>query len=227
MGGLAEFDHVLSTFRRYSRRCTWILAFDLAVWRFVERSRGAQPLFDRVIRLNSWSEDAIVRLIHLRNEDAGVEPDFSGLAPELREKADAHELLDGLRRTEANYYRLLWDYASGNPGVALHFWRRSLRVADGGRVQVRLFDAPDMAHLEALPDSAAFVLRAIIQLGWANPGSIRDVTSLSQSQVDDALRYGSQRGYFDVDGDCYRINWDWFRAVTRLLDRRHLSFSSS
>lgn len=227
MGGLLELDEVLTLFRRHSRSCTWILAFDESVWRFVERSRGAQPLFDRVIRLNPWAEEAIVRLITQRNETAGIKPDFSGLAIGLPENADEIDLLEALRRTEANYYRLLWDYASGNPGVALHFWRRSLGEAGAGRVLVRLFDAPDMAQLEALPDSAAFVLRAILQLGWADVEGIRQVTSLPREQVEDVLRYGNQLGYFDVDGVCYRVNWDWFRAVTRFLDRRHLSFSSA
>lgn len=227
MGGLAAFDGVLELFRRYSRNSTWVLAFDEAIWRFIERSRGKQPLFDEVIRLSAWSEDAIVRLITQRNEAAGLEPDFNHLAIDLPTDADEIDIREAVRRTEASYYRLLWDYASGNPGVALHFWRRSLGVGASGQVLVRLFDAPQTAQLDALPDSSAFVLRAIIQLGWAAPEDIARVTSLPIAQVEDALRYGNQHGCFELDGERYRVNWDWFRAVTRLLERRHLSFSST
>ena len=95
MGGLAEFDGVLSLFRRHSRNCTWVLAFDEAVWRFLERSRGTQPLFDEVIRLSEWSEDAIVRLIVQRNETAGVVPDFSELAVDLPANADDTDVREG------------------------------------------------------------------------------------------------------------------------------------
>ncbi len=225
MGGLAEFDSVLALFRRHSTNCTWILAFDEAIWRFIEQSR-TQPLFDEVVRLSAWSEDAIVRLITQRNETARLAPDFRELAIDLPADADGIDISEAVHRTEANYYRLLWDYASGNPGVALHFWRRSLGVGPSGKVLVRLFDAPDATHLEALPDSSAFVLRAIVQLGSGAPLDIARVTSLPLAQVEDALRYGNQHGYFQIDGERYSVNWDWFRAVTRLLQRRHLSFSS-
>lgn len=225
MGGLVDFDAVLALLRAYSKHCTWILAFDEVIWHFIQRTRGTQPLFDDVIRLRSWSEDAIVRLVTQRNLSAGLRPDFSGLASDLPANADETDVLDAVRSTEANYYRLLWHYATGNPGVALHFWRRSLGIDASGKVLVRLFDAPEAGQLEQLPDSAAFVLRAIIQLGWATPEDIIRVTSLAKGQVADALRYGSQLGYFDVDGTRYRIAWDWFRAITRFLQRRHLLFT--
>ncbi|MEY4546059.1 MAG: hypothetical protein RL685_2254, partial [Pseudomonadota bacterium] len=227
LGGLEDFDRVLALFRAHSRNCTWVLAFDETIWRFVERTRGVQPLFDDVIRLSPWDEAAIVRLITRRNEATAIQPDFRHLALDLPANADEVDLQEAVRRIEANYYRLLWDYAAGNPGVALHFWRRSLGVTPSGGALVRLFDAPDAIHLEALPESAAFVLRAIIQLGWATPEDIRRVTSLPGDQVQDALRYGNQCGYFDVDGERVRITWDWFRAVTRLLQRRHLLLSAS
>lgn len=227
MGGLAELDAVLSLMRHHSTNCTWVFAFDEAIWRFIERSRGARPLFDHLVQLAPWNEEAIVQLITQRNAAAGLEPDFSELALDLPPNADETDVREAIRRTEANYYRLLWDYADGNPGVALHFWRCSLGVSPSGRMLVRLFDSPDASQLETLPDSSAFVLRAIVQLGWAGVEDIVRSTSLSTARVEDALRYGSQHGCFEVDGDLYRINWHWYRGVTRLLQRRHLSFSST
>jgi hypothetical protein len=55
MGGLAEFDGALTLCRRHSRNCTWVLAFDEAIWRFLERSRGTRPLFDEVPSCGSSS----------------------------------------------------------------------------------------------------------------------------------------------------------------------------
>jgi hypothetical protein len=43
--------------------------------------------------------------------------------------------------------------------------------------------------------------------------------------VQDALRYGSVRGYFELAEGRYRIRWTWFRAITRFLQRRHLLFA--
>jgi hypothetical protein len=89
-------------------------------------------------------------------------------------------------------------------------------------VRVRLFDAPDAEDLEGLPDTTVFVLRAIVQLGWASAEEIGEVTALPRDRILDALRFGSRQGYFEEQTERYRITWDWFRAVTRFLERRHL-----
>jgi hypothetical protein len=89
-------------------------------------------------------------------------------------------------------------------------------------VRVRLFDAPRAADLDDLPDEAVFVLRAIVQLGWATLAEVQSVTSLPRQAVQDAVRYGGQRGYFERLEERYSIHWDWFRAITRFLQRKHL-----
>lgn len=226
MEGLVEFDAVLEMARESSQDCTWVFAIDQVLWRYLERARGKQPLFDDVIHLTPWTEEGIVRLLTHRCEVVGVSPSFEALLDDLGEDADEIDRLEELARTEANYYRLLWDYAAGNPGVALHFWRKSLGVAPDGTIHVRLFKAPDAEDLQGLPDSTVFVLRAIVQLGWGTFEQICDVTALPALQVKDALRFGAAKGYFTrVDGR-YRITWAWFRAITRFLQRRHLIFAS-
>ncbi len=222
MGGLHELDRVLGLLRRYSRNCTWILAFDSSLWGFVERARGQGPLFDKVIRLKAWDEAAIVRLIVQRNRATEVVPDFRQLGLDLPANADRADIAEAARRTEANYYRLLWDYAGGNPGVALHFWRRSLGATRAGKILVKLFDAPGAGQLDALPESAAFALRALVQMHWASVAEVSETTNLPQAVVEDALRHGQQLGLFDIEDERYRIAWDWYRAVTRFLLRRHL-----
>lgn len=222
MEGLVDFDEVLDLARKSSTDCTWVFAIDQVVWRFFERARGSKPLFDDVIHLTPWKEEGIVRLLIHRSEMADVAPSFGPLVGALPEDADEIDRLEALQRTEASYYRLLWDYADGNPGVALHFWRKSLGVAPDGGIHVRLFDAPNPEDLHGLPDATVFVLRAIVQLGWASYEHICEATALPPEQVKDALRYGAVKGYFERDADRYHITWAWFRAITRYLQRRHL-----
>ena len=227
VGGLSDFDQLLDLARQHSNNCTWIFAIDEVLWRLVERARGARPLFDDVIRLKPWSEEGILRLLTNRNTIVGIDPSFEHLLDARATAGDELDRQDALARTSANYYRLLWDYSSGNPGVALHFWRSSLGIDPAGTLCARHFRAPDAADLEQLPDTAVFVLRAIVQLDWALPEDISRATSLSASQVQDALRYGTVKGYFDVEDGQYRVTWTWFRAITRMLYRRHLIFSGS
>ncbi len=54
---------------------------------------------------------------------------------------------------------------------------------------MRLFDAPDAAQLERLPDETLFVLRAVVQLGEPSAIEIENATMLPERQIVDALRF--------------------------------------
>ncbi|MEM1032422.1 MAG: hypothetical protein AAF928_03870 [Myxococcota bacterium] len=223
IGGLDDFERVLELARRSSiRACTWVFCLDAVIWRFFERARGARPLFDDVVDLTPWSEEGIAGLLTQRTAAAGLEPRFGRLLREAERGGDAEERRAARRRAEQNYYRLLWDYAKGNPGVALEFWRDSLRIDEGGRCWVRLFEPPSTADIESLPDEAVFVLRAVIQLECARVDDIAAATMLSESRIRDALRYAQGRGYVAEVNGRYRVEWRWFRAITSVLLRRHL-----
>jgi hypothetical protein len=161
-----------------------------------------------------------------RSFENDVKPQFDHLLGEMPPDADDIDREEALERTQASYYRLIWDYAGGNPGVALHVWRTCLGTAPDGATRVHLFRAPSTVELESLPDPAVFVLRAIVQLEHAEPEPISKATGISLSEVEDALRFGLVRGYFDQHGTAYSINWSWFRVITLFLQRRHLLFSA-
>lgn len=222
MGGMKDFDRVIELARRYSKNAAWVFAFDAVIWQFFERMRGARPLFDSVVRLTRWTDEGIARLLTTRNQAAGLQVDFTPLMGELPADADEVDLKEALQRTELNYYRLVWDYADGNPGVALRVWAESLEVGPNDRIYARVFQPPDPKVFEGLPDSARFVLRAIVQLERARPETVSQATGIALAEVDDALRYGSVRGYFEENDQGFAVTGRWFRAITRYLARHHL-----
>jgi hypothetical protein len=226
MGGLDAFDRLIEVARSSSTNCSWVLSLDESIWRFFERARGARPLFDEVIALAPWREEEISRLIIERTREAGLTPCFDDLIGKLPIDADDVDREEALATTKTGYHRLLWDYAAGNPGVALHMWRRSLGVGADGRAYARVFRAPDTRDLEQLPDPAVFVLRAVVQLEPALPTDVALATQLAMSAVQDALRYGLARGYFFEDRGRYALTWGWYRPITRFLQRRHLLVAS-
>ncbi len=222
MGGLVEFDKVIDLASRHSQHCAWVFAFDEVMWSFLERARGTKPMFDDVIALSPWGEDGIAALLKSRSQQTHVNPDFSALVGTLPPDADEIDRQEALTRTSTGYHRLIWDYASGNPGIALHTWRRSLAQNPDGNVVVCIFRVPDVRELEALPDPPVFVLRAVVQLEYASVADLTEATRLSRATVDTALRFACMRGYVEQRGDRYWITWAWFRPITRFLERRHL-----
>jgi len=222
MGGLAPFDALLDLASRHCGKTTWVLALDDVIWLFLQRARGARPLFDRVIRLSPWPEEQIIELLQARTAQVEIDPSFEHLREDLPPNADEIDKQGALARCEGNYYRLLWDYAAGNPGVALHMWRRSLGLDAKGAPHVRFFQAPDTTDLEALPDPAIFVLRAVMQLAPATPQKLGEATMLSAADVADALRFALAHGYVATEDERYVITWAWFRPIVLFLQRRHL-----
>ncbi len=225
IGGLDDFDQIIALARESSNTTTWVFCIGAVTWQYVERARGARPVFDEVIKVSRWSEENIATMLKLRSARADIKPVFDDLVGE--EEDDEVLRREQLARTEASYYRLLWDYAAGNPAVAVHFWRESLGVDDEGNVRVQLFHAPDTTDIERLPDTSIFVLRAVIQLELARPVDILAATMLRPREIEDALRYTLFRGYLEIVDERYRVTWTWFRAITRVLQRRHLIATGS
>ena len=222
MGGLATFDALLATASRHTSTTTWVFALDRVIWQFLERSRGARPLFDEVIFLEAWGEEQIVSLLQARTAEVGLVPSFEGLLERLPATADEVDRQEALAQRAADYHRLLWDAAAGNPGIALHMWRRSLGTDGRGKTAVRPSTALDTSDLERLPDSAVFVLRGVLQLAPARAEDIARGGVIRLSDVADALRYAASRGYIEERDGGYRVTWTWFRAITLFLQRKHL-----
>lgn len=221
-GGLESFDELIAVARAHSHRVNWVFSFQDAIWQFLEQSRGAYPRFDEVLDLLRWREPQIAELLRVRSAQVGVEPSFEHLLERLPPNADSIDREEALAERASGYYRLIWDYSNGNPGVALDVWRRALAVDASGRIWVTLFPALNTGELERLPDEAMFVLRAVLQMAPAVPGDIERATLLSAAQVADVLRYSVARGFLELGQEGYRVTWTWLRPLIRLLYRKHL-----
>ncbi len=222
MGGLADFDALIAVARAHSHQSVWILSFEDTVWQFLERSRGVRPLFDEVLILEPWSEERIGTLLDTRSLEAGATPAFEDLLDDLPPQADEVDRQDALRERRRGYFRLIWDYALGNPGVALHVWRGSLGVDTEAKVHVRRLQTPNAHELELLPYPTLFVLRAVLQLAPASAEDIERATQLTPMEISDAIRYSVAHGYLEEHAGRVDLSWDWLRPITRHLQRRHL-----
>ena len=163
-GGLKPFDAVLAFAQEHSQQSLWVFALDGVVWPFLRRARDARPLFDEVLALEAWTDEEIGELLLGRSAEAGLAPTFEDLLEKLPASADEIDWQEALLAQRAGYFRVVWDYARGNPGLALEVWRASLSADAAGVARVRPLQAPAADALESLPDDTLFILRSVLQM---------------------------------------------------------------
>ncbi len=219
IGGMRGLDEVGRLARLAGPQVCWVATIGSAAWQYVSRARGDRLHFDEVIRLAPWDETSISTLMRRRSERLGVTPSFDSLV--IPRQYDDDEL-DQDMRSEIGYYRILWDYAGGNPHVASWFWAESLFRNTRQELVVRLFREPPATELDALPLTLQFVLRALIQLETATKPEISAAIRMPPAESEDALRFALGRGYVAEDDGVFSITWPWYRAITRMLQRQHL-----
>ncbi|HEX5657853.1 MAG TPA: hypothetical protein VFX59_11690 [Polyangiales bacterium] len=232
MGGLGGFeafaDAIASGFAepRFARTL-WVLTIDSAIWPFLYRSHDGSPLFEQVWKLSPWSDQQLGSLLAERSREASFEATFDALLDKLPPGADEIDRQEALREKRAGYTRVIWDYARGNPAIALEVWRNSLLYdAASELVRARPLQVPNTSTLEQLPDPALFVLRAILQMAPASSTDVAEATRLSEAQVRDVFQAGRSTGYLVDARGGVDVTWTWLRAVTLVLERRHLLVSS-
>jgi ABC-type multidrug transport system fused ATPase/permease subunit len=222
IGGLATFDDVIAFARGNATHSLWVLAVDAALWPLLKRARDARPIFDETSILAPWNETQIGALLADRCARAGIAPIYDDLLDKLPPGSDEVDRQDALRAKQAGYERMLWDHVSGNPALALEAWRASLAQDERGILHVRSLQVPDTSRLDALPDSSLFILRAVLQLAPAGADAVAQATGLLPDEVIQEFRLEQAHGVFVEHDGGMRVSWHWLRAVTRLLERRHL-----
>jgi hypothetical protein len=219
VNGLRGLDDFTMFARAVGGEVSWVVTIGSASWHYIRRARGDRVFFEQVIAIPRWSEEEIGDLIQVQCAAAKVSPSFDGLVVPRQADAQPDEQRN---RSEAGYYRLLWDYSNGNPAVALHAFRESLFVTPKGKTIVRLFKQPAASAVEDLPLSILFVLRAIVQLELAIPEEVEAATRLPRTDVEDALRFCLSRHYIEPFEVGVRVTWPWYRTITTVLQRQHL-----
>lgn len=222
IGGLARFDELVAFARRHGEQVTWVFAVDASLWPLLKRARDARPMFDETHVLEPWDERQIGALLAQRCGLASITPTYEDLLEPLPAGADEVDRQDALHAKRVGYQRMLWDHVGGNPALALEVWRTSLAKDEAGAVRVRALKVADVAKLEALSDSSLFVLRAVLQLAPASAAAVAEATRLRRDEVLQDFRFGRSQGFLEEHDGRVRVAWPWVRAVTRLLERRHL-----
>lgn len=216
VGGYEAFEAFISLADATRSRVFWLCSANANAWAHLGAVRPDLSLFAYHRELKAWSEGQIRDLIDARTRAAGVVLSYEDLLTH-----PAHEEEDA-GHTEAGYIRLLWDYADGNPRVALHFWLRSLVSTSEGTVRVRLFRAPTGETLQAIGETAMFLLASIVLHENLTVEEAAASTRYKASVCRSHLDRLEEEGILHKDSHRYRLSTYWHRAVIRQLRRGNM-----
>jgi hypothetical protein len=228
VGGLAAHAALLRIAQATSGQVLWILAYARWPFEFLQRTRPGRDLYDEVVMLKPWSESQIGELLDARMVRAGYVADYESLLTDpsmpravgVQRPGDPDEL----ERSEDRYHRLVWDYADGNPRIALHFFRLSLVWSAGRQVSVRLFPTPSVDALEEFEWRTWLVLACLVQHENLKVSDAVASLRFPEAECARALQLLQQRGFLTCVAGCYRVAPHWARAVHRFLQRKKLLF---
>jgi hypothetical protein len=226
VGGLAGHQALIRIAQATTSHMVWVLTYAHWPFEFVQRTQPDRDVYDRKVMLKPWSEPQICALLDTRIAQAGFTVDYEKLfsEPGLPKPVIVHGQIahDELERSADRYHRLVWDYADGNPRIALHFFRLSLVFVRDKHVDVRLFSMPQVDDLEPFETSTWFTLACLVQ--HENLTVEEAVRSLrfSAQDCERALTLLQSHGFLNCHEGRYRVESHWSRAVLRFLHRKKL-----
>lgn len=218
-GGYEAFAGFARLVNRTCRQVFWLCSMTTYPWRHLTAVRPDAAVFRGSAHLSPWSEDRIRELIRTRCTASGARFNFADLVVDGLEGVSTQARLI---ESEEGYTRLLWDYADGNPRVALHFFLRSLDSDGGNRVRVRLFRAPEVERLEAGGFNGLFVLAAVVMHESISFDHLVEVTRFERPECFIHIDRLTELGAVVLDNDMYCVSATWHRTAVRLLRRRNL-----
>jgi hypothetical protein len=219
VGGGRGYQTLMDIIGRTCGRHLWVGAFSRYMWDHLTSVYRGQSFFRRTLALDPWDEESIGELIYKRMTAAGFTASYQDL---IVRRVDGTTFFHEVIRTSERYRRLLWDYADGNPRIALHFWLRSL-VPDGPQhVRVRLFEAPSADDLEGLQEEARFILGAVVLHQSLTVPEAARVLRYTPALCESLLDFLLGQGYLVNEAGRFYISTHWYRAVIRFLKRKHL-----
>ena len=219
VGGTATYELFMQIASQSSGRVVWVVAFSRYAWRHLECRFKTRTLFNRVLAIGNWSEDEIGQLIDQRMKASGYVADYRDL---IMDPVEGSALELETTRTAERFRRLLWDYADGNPRVAIHFWLRSLVPAAGNHMRVRLFPRPDEDRLLKLGEEARFTLAATAIHENVSIEELAETLAYPLELCKSVVTYLVNDELLELRHGRFVLTTDNYRAVIRYLRRNNL-----
>ena len=228
IGGMEALDAFFDLIAATCRERFWVVTFDSFTWYFIQSLRKGRIPFARVLMERKWSEEQVQELVMARTRAAGYEVTFEDLV--VTRGDDGAAATYQVVKTAEGYYRLLCDYADGNPAIVLNYWLRSLTPRGGRQFSVGLFGRRSAEMLIGASDDMLFTFTSIAEHSGMPIPDLARVLGYEEALVERYIRRGIEGGLLAQIGtqpkDRVVIHFDAFRQVISLLRAKNFIYFS-
>jgi len=224
VGGFQSLYDVLVVMRETGGRHFWVVTCHGPTWNFLHGVRDRIPLsvFRATLRLEPVRPESLCAWLEERTRAAGLEPSYGSLSQAGTLGSDPAL---AIQRATVAYWRLLADFAEGNPEVAEALWLESLRRGrQPGTASIVLPVLPSTEQIDDLTATDLFVLAALITHDGLPTQALIEVLNLSVDRVRSACRHLLAEGVLTVAraGAPLYVKPLWRPPIHRLLRQKHV-----
>lgn len=193
----------------------WVLTFNHFGWNFLNRVRPRGHYFGKVVTMKAWTEEEVRALVMGRDGMVDLSISFANMVVAQEGADQSYEVI----RTSNGYFRLLHEFARGNPTIAQVFWLRSLHLDRLGELQVGLFRRPPYQVLQDLGDPYLFTLAAIAQHGGLRAPEVGRIINTDVGQCATMMNFLHEEKIIEINDrtGLAQLSPLYFRTVLQQL----------
>lgn len=217
-GGFEGYRELMNIIGATARTHFWCAVFNQSSWNYLTGAFDFEPGFLKTREMSPMTEDDLRNLILRRHRQQHYELSYDAI---IRATQNPDED-DNITHVEAQFFRLLWGLAKGNPRAALVLWLSALSLSRDGRLHVSVPGHRKAKAIDGVGGNGLFVYSAVIKHENLSFEETVSVTSLPAILVRNTLREGVEQGLLAIDDkDRYRVSPTAQFSVTQFLIARN------
>jgi hypothetical protein len=219
-GGFEGYRELLNIIGATVRTHFWCAVFNQSSWNYLTGAFDSEPGFLKTREMPPMTEDDLRNLILRRHRQQHYELSYDSIIRATQNPDDD----DNTPQVEAQFFRLLWGLAKGNPRAALVLWLSALKLSHDGRLHVSVPSHRKAKAKDSVGENGIFVYSAVIKHENLSFEETVSVTNLPAILVRNTLRAGVEQGLLTVDDKHrYRVSPTAQFSITQfLIERNHL-----
>lgn len=224
IGGFRAMQMLFDLISETSSHVFWIIEVTSYTYDYLEKTIRISSYFKNKIKLQSISDEQMVKLIMKRHRVSGYNLEYVIQNPGPKELRKLRKLdLEGRQEyLKENYFKKLNDFAKSNISLALLYWLRSTLNVKDNTIEIGMLGDMKFEFLSGMSDESIFTLHALLLHDSLSVKEHAILFHQSEWQSKMNLMVLEDNGILILEEDRYKINRLLYRQVVNVLQQKNI-----